>query len=43
LDKFKFAPAKGKEVEWKMTGIVTPGVVGEPGPPQLPLVVSIAD
>ena len=42
LDKFKFAPVKGKEVEWKMTGIVTPGVVGESGPPQLPLVVSLA-
>ncbi|TEB40176.1 cytochrome P450 [Coprinellus micaceus] len=43
LDKFKFAPAKGKEVEWRMTGIVTPAVAADSGPPQLPLVVGLAD
>ncbi|TEB40174.1 cytochrome P450 [Coprinellus micaceus] len=43
LDKFKFAPAKGKEIEWKMAAIVTPVVVGELGATRLPLVVSLAN
>lgn len=43
LDKFKFAPANGKEIEWKMAVLVTPAVVGELGVTQLPLEVSLAD
>ena len=39
LNEFKFSPAKGKEIEWKMTGVVTPSVAGKTGP-HLPLVVS---
>ncbi|TEB39431.1 cytochrome P450 [Coprinellus micaceus] len=42
LDKFKFSPVKGKEIRWKMTGIVTPAVAGEPGL-QMPLIVGLAD
>ncbi|KAJ3507527.1 hypothetical protein NMY22_g16903 [Coprinellus aureogranulatus] len=37
LNKFKFAPVTGKQIEWKMTGIVTPAVVGEAGS-QMPLI-----
>ena len=43
LNKFKFAPAKGKEIEWKMEVLVTPAVVGESGMTQLPLEVSLVD
>lgn len=42
LDKFKFTPAQEKQIEWKLTNIVTATVVGEIGP-KLPLVVSFAD
>ncbi|TEB40171.1 cytochrome P450 [Coprinellus micaceus] len=42
LNEFEFTPAEGKDIEWKMTGIVTPSVAGMTGP-QLPLVISPVD
>lgn len=42
ISKLKFSPVEDKEIQWKMLGIATPAVCGEPGL-QLPLVISVAD
>lgn len=42
LSQFSFSPVTSKQIQWKMTGIVTPSVEGS-AVPQLPLKVALVD